>query len=260
MRACVLCIHSFASSWRQYRSLVTRLAPAAHVIVPDLYGHGGHPAWCWKRPFTLADEAAALEALLPPAGPLHLVGHSYGAAVALRLAAGHRARVRSMALYEPAVWGTLTALRPGEPGTLEIEAVRDDTSRLIAAGELEAASERFVDYWAGAGAWAATPLERRPRLMDAVAGLRHGWHATFLERWTMDALRALDIPCLLLTGTRSTSAARLGLRLLSESLPRATVLEFEGLDHLGPMSHPQLVDPAIQAFLLLDREQVRQAA
>jgi pimeloyl-ACP methyl ester carboxylesterase len=75
MNPFVLCVHSFAGSSRQYRGLGA---------------------------FTLAVEAAPLEALLPRNGPLHLVGHSYGAAVALRIAANHRDRVRAMALYEPA--------------------------------------------------------------------------------------------------------------------------------------------------------------
>jgi pimeloyl-ACP methyl ester carboxylesterase len=177
------------------------------------------------------------------------VGHSYGAAVALRIAASHRTRVRSMALYEPAIWGTLAALCPGEPGTREIEAVRDDTLQLIQAGELPAAAERFFDYWMGPGSWAATPAERRPKLIATVRSLRDGWQATFLDRWSAAALGALDIPCLLLSGTASTAAARRAVRLLGELLPRATVAELDGLPHMGPATHPERVDPLIESFI-----------
>jgi pimeloyl-ACP methyl ester carboxylesterase len=245
----VLCIHSFASSSRQYRSLAQRLAPRFRVVTADLYGHGGRAPWNGAWRFTLADEAARFEALLPEKPPVHLVGHSYGAAVALRIAATNRTRVRSMVLYEPALWGTLAELCPGEPATLEIEAVRDETIRLLDAGRLEAAAERFIDYWTGAGAWAATPAERRPRLLAAIRSLRDGWVASFTERWSMPALRSLDIPCLLLTGTRSTAAARRALALLRDALPRAQVLELDGLGHLGPISHPGHVDAAVEAFL-----------
>lgn len=148
MKPFVLCLHSFGSSGRQYRSLEKRLA-GFRLVAPDLYGHGGRPAWPGERRFTLADEAAPFEALLPEEPPAHLVGHSYGAAVALRIAAANRTRVRAMALYEPAIWGTLAQLCPGEPATVEIEAVRDETIRLLDAGRLEAAAERFIDYWAG---------------------------------------------------------------------------------------------------------------
>ncbi len=118
------------------------------------------------------------------------------------------------------------------------------------AGELEAAAERFIDYWTGAGAWAATPAERRPRVLATIRSLRDGWLATFTERWSAAALRSLDIPCLLLTGTRSTAAARRALGLLRELLPRARVLELDGLGHLGPITHPERFDAAVEAFLL----------
>ena len=242
----VLCIPSFASSARQYRGLAARLAPRFRVVAADLYGHGERAAWSGGRPLTLADEA---EGLVPQEGALHLVGHSYGAAVALHIARAHRSRVRSMALYEPTMWGTLASLCKGEPATLEIDAVRDDTNRRLEAGEIEAAAERFVDYWAGAGAWDATPMERRPRLLATVRALRDAWDASFSNAWTAAELRSLDVPCLLMTGTRSTAAARRALQLLREALPDAETKEFEGLGHLGPITQPERVDEAIEAFI-----------
>jgi pimeloyl-ACP methyl ester carboxylesterase len=82
-----------------------------------------------------------------------------------------------------------------------------------------------------------------------VRSLREGWHAAFSEPWTAAALRSLDIPCLLMTGSRSTAAARRALRLLRETLPRTQVIEFEGLGHLGPITHPERVGDAVEAFL-----------
>ncbi len=245
----VLCIHSFSSSARQYRSLAARLEPRFKVVAADLYGHGERGPWQGQGRFTISDEASPIEEMVSGSSSVHLVAHSYGAAVALHIAGKHRARVRSMVLYEPAIWGTLAALCPGDPATLEIEAVRDDTIGLIELGELEAAAGRFIDYWVGAGAWAATPAERRPRIVATVRSLREGWHAAFSEPWSAEALRALDIPCLLLTGSRTTAAARRALRLLRETLPRAEVIEFDGLGHLGPITHPERVDAAVEAFL-----------
>ncbi|HKQ26205.1 MAG TPA: alpha/beta fold hydrolase [Burkholderiales bacterium] len=246
----VLCIHSFSSSSNQYQALMQRLAPRFRVVAADLYGHGRSTSWLGERRFTLADEAAPLEALLPDDDtPVHLVGHSYGAAVALRIAAANRVRVRSMALYEPTMWGTLSHLCPSDPATLEIEAVRDDTIQLIDEGRVEAAAERFIDYWSGPGSWAAIPGERRPRLVTAVRSLRAAWSATFVERWSATALRSLDTPCLLVSGTHTTAAARRATGLLRDTLPTATVVEFEGLGHLGPITHSERVDAAIDTFL-----------
>jgi pimeloyl-ACP methyl ester carboxylesterase len=246
----VLCVHPFGSNAGQYQGLAQRLAPHFRVLAADLYGHGKSAPWPHQHRFTLADEAAPLEALLPQAAPAHLIGHSYGGAVALRIAAAHRARVRSIVLYEPALWGTLSQLCPNEPATREIEAVRDDTTHLIARGQFDAAAERFIDYWNGAGAWAAIPQTKRPRLVATMRSLPLAWTALFDERWTVDALRALDVPCLLLTGARSTAAARRAVTLLRDVLPDATVIEFDGLGHMGPIARPDRIDASIEDFLL----------
>jgi pimeloyl-ACP methyl ester carboxylesterase len=245
----VLCIHSFASNLGQYRGLMQRLTPHFRVVAADLYGHGNAAAWTDRRRITLADEAAPLEALFADGEPMHLVGHSYGAAVALHIATTQPKRVRSMALYEPTIWGTLSQLCPGDPATLEIEAVRDDTVRLVHSGDVAAASERFIDYWGGDGAWAATPAERRPKLMETVRLLGDGWHAAFAERWAEETLSELEVPCLLLTGSRTTAAARRALQLVHDRLPHAAVIELRGLGHLGPITHPERMDAAIEAFL-----------
>jgi pimeloyl-ACP methyl ester carboxylesterase len=37
-------------------------------------------------------------------------------------------------------------------------------------------------------------------------------------------------------------------RLLTRTLPRVEVIEFEGLGHLGPVTHPEVVNEAIARF------------
>jgi len=125
----VLCIHSFSSSARQYRSLAARLASRFNVVAADLYGHGERGPWQGQGRFTISDEASPIEEKISGSSAIHLVAHSYGATVALHIAGRHRSRIRSMAFYEPSIWGTLAALLPGDPATLEIEAVRDDRER-----------------------------------------------------------------------------------------------------------------------------------
>lgn len=61
-----------------------RLAPRFHVLAVDSHDWGRSPAWPSDRVITLSDEAALIEPALERAGsPVTLVGHSYGAAVAL---------------------------------------------------------------------------------------------------------------------------------------------------------------------------------
>lgn len=247
--ATVLCVHAFGGSASQYHGLVTRLEPHLRVRPVDLYGHGRRAPWLAPRRFTIVDEAAALMALVPGDGPVHLVGHSYGGAVALRLAAMLQGRVRSIALYEPAVWGTLAACCPGDLATREIVSVRERTDALLAAGDLERATEIFIDYWSGRGQWAAMAPARRPRVMATMHSLPAVWQAIFDERWSVAELGALNVPCLVMSGTASTEAARRTAALLRTLLPGARALDFEGLGHLGPITHAAAVDAAVESFL-----------
>ncbi|HKA43978.1 MAG TPA: alpha/beta fold hydrolase, partial [Burkholderiales bacterium] len=109
----IVCLHANASSSSQWRTLMERLAPKFHVLAADSYGHGRSPAWPADRRVALRDEVALLEPVFARAGePVILVGHSYGAAVALIAAIDRPQRVRALALYEPTLFSVLDAEKP----------------------------------------------------------------------------------------------------------------------------------------------------
>lgn len=95
----VVCLHANASSSRQWLPLMEYLAPRYHVLAADLYGAGKSPAWAEERPLTLRDELTLLEPVFARArGPVTIVAHSYGAAVALIAALEHPERVHALAV------------------------------------------------------------------------------------------------------------------------------------------------------------------
>ena len=98
----VVCVHSSASSSAQWRPLMDRLAGRFHTLAVDLYGSGKTPAWPGHRSLTLADEVALLAPVFNWAGErCHLVGHSYGGAVALAAALAEPARVAPSSCSSP---------------------------------------------------------------------------------------------------------------------------------------------------------------
>ena len=103
-RPTVVLLHSSASSARQWERLVEALAPHFRMRAIEFHGHGERTAWGGDAPLTLADEAALAVPLLEEAGGAHVVGHSYGAAVALKLATMHPKLVRSVVAYEPVLF------------------------------------------------------------------------------------------------------------------------------------------------------------
>ena len=246
----VVCLHSSASSSGQWRALMELLAPRYRVIAADLYGAGKTAVWPHAQPMLLDDELALLQPVFDAAGArFHLVGHSFGGAVALKAALAERGRLLSLVLFEPVLFSVLVADSPHSAAAQEILAVRDDTTRLVGENDLVAAARRFIDYWMGDGAWAATPPARQPALAAAMRSVIPEWHAAFGEPTPLQALAAIDVPTLLLTGTQSKASARAVTRLLAAVLPRVQVESIQGVGHMAPLTHPERINPLIERFV-----------
>lgn len=98
----VLAIHGLTGHGRRWLTLAERHLPGVAVCAPDLIGHG-HSSWA--APWTIDDNVAALAALLDTdgGGPVVVVGHSFGGAIALGLAAARPDLVAALVLLDPAV-------------------------------------------------------------------------------------------------------------------------------------------------------------
>jgi pimeloyl-ACP methyl ester carboxylesterase len=246
----VVCIHSSASSSGQWRPLMERLTHQFRVIAVDLYGSGKTAEWPHDQPMHLDDETALLGPVFQAAGGrFHLIGHSLGGAIALKAALTADDRLMSLVLYEPVLFSVLMADAPESDAAREIVAVREDTIRLIDEGNLNASAERFVDYWKGAGAWAAIPEPRRPAIAQAMRAVKPEWHAVFHEPTPLEAFAEIDVPTLFLTGTKSKASVKAVARLLTKVLPRVCVEEIEGVGHMAPVTHPERINPLIEKFL-----------
>jgi pimeloyl-ACP methyl ester carboxylesterase len=246
----MVCLHASASSSGQWRPLMDRLAGRFHILAADLYGSGKSPAWPDARPMWLADEVALLAPVFAAAGPrFHLIGHSYGGAVALRAALTDPGRVESLVVFEPVLFSLLIAEDPAQAAAREITAIRDDTIAAVQTGNPGASGARFVDYWMGRGAWAGMPEARRETIAAQMAQVMPQWHALFMEPTPLSAFAALEVPVLYLTGSASPVSSRGVARLLTKTLPRVTAVEIEGAGHMAPLTHPERVNAVIEGFL-----------
>src|SRR4051794_8606958 len=111
--AAVILVHSSASGLRQWWRLSETLAGSYRVIAVNLFGYGKTTPWPGVRPLSAADQAELVAAAVALAtGPVALVGHSLGAAIALEAAARLSSRVRVLVAFEPILFGTLQAHGP----------------------------------------------------------------------------------------------------------------------------------------------------
>jgi pimeloyl-ACP methyl ester carboxylesterase len=246
----VICFHSNASTSGQWRALMDDLAPRFHVFAPDSYDSGKSPSWPSDRIISLNDEVALIEPVLARAGlPCALVGHSYGAAVALMAALSSPGQVSALALYEPTLFSLVDAESPPPNDADGIRGAVAQSSAALDAGDTDAAARHFIDYWMGEGSWARTLEARKLPIAESVKNVRRWAHALMREPTPLAAFRALDVPVLYMTGRQSTRSAHGVARLLTAVLPQVEVVTFESLGHMGPITHPEVVNSAIARFL-----------
>jgi len=199
---------------------------------------------------TLRDEATFLEPVFRRAGdPFVLVAHSYGAAVALVAAASLPGRISALALYEPTLFALLDQESPAPNDADRIRQAAALAAAALDAGNPDRAAAYFIDYWMGDGAWERTPEARKPSIAASVSHIRQWESALSTEPTPLSAFAALDIPVLYMTGTESPASSRSVARLLLSVLPNAQHVEFEGLGHMGPVTHADSVNDVICRFI-----------
>jgi pimeloyl-ACP methyl ester carboxylesterase len=247
----VALIHASASSSGQWRSLTAMLAGDCRVVAPDLYGYGESGTWSGAGPFALADEAALVQAALP-AGAVHIVGHSYGGAVALRLALQQPRRVRSLVLIEPVAFHLLNEQAAHEERRQLLRELRNVASRIAKAtanGNYRGAMARFVDYWNGAGAWKGLDPLLQADLALRVPKIALDFWAAMTEPTAPSDYRRIKAPALVLRGSASPAPARRIAEFVARNLPRSRLQTIEGAGHMLPLTHPDAVNRAIVEHL-----------
>ena len=249
-RPTVICLHASGGSGAQWRALAHELGPGFDVVTPDLYGHGATPAWPGPASDIVAADAARIAGLVAKAGrAVHLVGHSYGGVIALRVALLRPASVASVAVYEPVAFRVLFDYNLRHRSAAEVAEIAGNVRRALNGGDCDQAAERFVDYWSGTGQWRRlSPAQRSAlaRRMPVLDG-----HFKSLRG---DAVRLRDYarvvaPVLYLAGRDSRGSVRRIAELMAYALPHVERVTFGGMGHLGPITHEQAVVRKIADFI-----------
>jgi pimeloyl-ACP methyl ester carboxylesterase len=243
-------LHGGGSSGAQWKRVGDLLGDRYTLVTMDHYGHGGTDPW----PGVPEDRSHEAEAELVRAviahvdEPVHLVGHSYGGGVALRLAVQSPEMLRSLVLLEPIAPSVLT--HAGEDELVRgYRAFAEAFLRDVAAGDPERAWERFLDGNGEPGTWARMAPEARARFVAITDAAASCWHANLSHATTPAECRALALPTLLLYGERTRPHFRRITELLAALLPSARLEVLPGAGHMSPLTHPEPVAAALAAHL-----------
>jgi lipase len=180
----VLAIHGLTGHGQRWQTLATRHLPEVAIAAPDLIGHGRSS---WAAPWTLDSNVAALADLLAAdtEGPVVVVGHSFGGAVALNLAATRPDLVASLVLLDPAVG-------------LDGGWMRDVADDMFASPDYTDREEARAEKVSGS--WGEVDTDELDRELDEhlieLPNGRHGWRISIpamLSYWS-ELARPITLP------------------------------------------------------------------
>lgn len=247
----VVLLHAGGTSSAHWRKVTPLLQDRFRVIAPDLIGFGETDAWKDDCELTHDDQANLVRGMLhwARAGSVHLVGHSYGGAVATRLALAHPQLVKSLVLIEP----VLSPLLPQVGETAMFDAERGLATAFIAdaeAGNDVRAWQRFIDHHNGAGTWDGLSDGARERFLDMTRETADAYRSNMNNPTTLDDLASLDTATFLLHGGETSETYKRIDAILREYLPDCSPMALEGAGHMSPLTHPEDVAGVIARHIL----------
>jgi len=246
----VVCLHSSGGNGGQWRALKDRLAGRFEVLTPDLIGYGDDR-------FELGDdlriehEARAVADLIRNhGGRAHLVGHSYGGAVATHVALWYPELVAGLTVYEPVL---VSMLYEDDRESFALDEVEQVAMSII--GQVDCVHGRwrgareFINYWAGGDAWSTMEHRQHARFAQLMPKVAAEFHALVAVGTSAPGLQGLRTPVRILCGERTRKAARRVAELFAEFVPGASLQILDGLAHMGPITNPEIVNPLIDDHL-----------
>lgn len=246
----LLLVHGSLSDYRAWAQQMEPFAAAYRTIAVSLR-HCHPEKWDGTGDdFSVHQHCEDLAALITgrELGPVHLVGHSRGGAVAILLAQRHPALVKSLILADP---GGLEGLLPD---TDENRRMAGESARMfaqlrdnLATGDTLAAARAFTEALGGSGAWERRTEAQRQMLLDNIAT---GPACAERPPWTPTEIAALPGPILLITGARSPRRYPIMLERMKQDNPNVVDLAVvPGAAHAMNRENPAGFNAAVLTFL-----------
>ncbi len=235
----LLIVHGGTGDRTRWTPLLPLFASHFTVCAMDRRGHGQSEAgsnYSLTREF---EDVAAVVNSRP--GPVFVLGHSIGGLCALE-AAFLTNRISRLVLYEPPLQD------------LDHTAVADRMTELIRSGDREEALVIFLREIVMLSPSEIGAMRRQASWRDRVSGIDvqiREIRATNAYRFEAERIRTLQAPTLLVTGSKTASPQlKQAINSLMDTLPRRTLVVFEGQEHNAMDQIPQQFAETVTKFLL----------
>ena len=247
----VVLVHGSLVDRHSWDLVVPGLAHSLEVVAYDRRGHGESGYAPRRHP--VRDDAADLAGLLEGLNtyPAHVIAHSYGGAVALRLAIDRPEMVRSLAIHEVPFVGLL--LR--DPATAgEGESLLNGARELrewVRKGQLLRAAQELVGVFSTEpGAWDRLPPDVRATFGRTIERWSEEFHDPESLEPDADACRELMVPTLLTVGGQSPRFLHRIARELGRLLHNSQLVEIPEAGHAPQVTRPHQYVGLLSTFLL----------
>jgi magnesium chelatase accessory protein len=252
----LLLIHGAGGATHSFRGLFPILAQRFRVVALDLPGQGFTRIGGRQR-LGLDHMAEDIGKLLEQEGwrPHAIIGHSAGAAIALRMAMSAQppggviginaalGKFRGVAGWLFPLMAKVLAFNPFSANMFTA------TANASSVGKLIKGTGSILDP-EGEALYLRLAQDRGH--VDATLSMMAQWDLDGL----LKALPSIDLPVLLITGSRDTAVPPETSVQAAGRLPHATVVGLDGLGHLAHEEAPERVAGEIMAWL--DRQKPRQ--
>lgn len=245
--------HTYLRPW------LDRLAGArARVVYVDLRGHGRSDPPADAHGYTISAASSDLATLIPQLGTgpaVDVIGHDFGGAVALDLAARHPERVRRLVLIDPLRdAGQIRAIPAasrevlGETGWRRILDLSTPQGTLRDPRTVTELFRRLGGMW-----WYRPPADAVIQRMGRDLIYRGEADAGFLidaAGWDARA-RAAEVraPALVVSGAADRTFPPADSRALAEALPHGRYAEIPAAGHLPFIEQPDRLAATVEGFL-----------
>ncbi|MGI9393655.1 MAG: alpha/beta fold hydrolase, partial [Boseongicola sp.] len=216
-------------------------------ILIELPGHGDAEDWDRSRDFS--DQAIEIALDRMPSEPIPLIGHSFGAVLALRLAVERPYRVSSLVLIEPVFYAAVAE-------SYLFDKLRRDMAPFegkVRDGSHAMATKTFVQNWGSGEDWDDIPETQRRYLVDRIEHVLAGEELLWEDPPGLlreGRIEALEMPVTLVEGETSHPIITTIVDALGARMPDAEGITVPGAGHMVPLTHPMPVAEAVRDRLV----------
>lgn len=260
----LIVLHGAMESSQSHMRLAEALADAFTVYLPDRRGRG--MSGPYAKEYRKEQDVADMDALLTATGAQYVFGVSAGADIWLESALSLPA-IQKMALYEPAI-SINGSISMDFLARYDREIVQGDVAGALVTGMLGAQMGppifNAMPRWllksftkSGMKREDAQPQPGGVTMRALAPTLHYDFTLVAEASKDLDRFRAINIPVLLLGGSKSPAYLKTALATLETILPSARRITFPGLNHGGssdpgstnPGGKPEVVAQAVRQFL-----------